>query len=109
MSVFSAYLRPRGWILLGWTLILGTTDSLEKLMADKEAQGPEYEFSERISREVLENYLARSATLASLLHFTSEDDFRMMMPAKEFRAFSCNGLVAERCSRSTAGRNPYGL
>ena len=38
-----------------------------------------------------------------------EDDFRMMMPTKEFRAFSCNGLVAERCSRSTAGRNPYGL
>ena len=78
MSVFSAFLRPRRWILLGWTLILSATDSLETSMADKAAQRPEYEFSGRISREVLENYLARSATLASLLHLTSEDDFRMI-------------------------------
>ena len=37
-----------------------------------------YFFKETISRAVLENYLARSATIASLLHFTLDDDLRMI-------------------------------
>jgi len=37
-----------------------------------------YFFKEAISRAVLENYLARSATIASLLHFTLDDDLRMI-------------------------------
>ena len=37
-----------------------------------------YLFKEKISRTVLENYLARSATVASLLHLTLDDDLRMM-------------------------------
>ena len=38
----------------------------------------DYRFDGRISRPVLENYMARSATVASLLHLTSDDDLRMM-------------------------------
>ena len=38
----------------------------------------DYRFDGRISRPVLENYLARSATVASLLHLASDDDLRMM-------------------------------
>ena len=38
----------------------------------------DYRFDGRISRPVLENYLTRSATVASLLHLTSDDDLRMM-------------------------------
>ena len=37
-----------------------------------------YFFKGKISRTVLENYLARSATFASLLHLTLDDDLRMM-------------------------------
>ena len=37
-----------------------------------------YLFKEKISRTILENYLARSATVASLLHLTLDDDLRMM-------------------------------
>ena len=37
-----------------------------------------YFFKGKISRTVLENYLARSATVASLLHVTLDDDLRMM-------------------------------
>jgi len=39
---------------------------------------PNYLFKEKISRTILENYLARSATVASLLHLTLDDDLRMM-------------------------------
>ena len=38
----------------------------------------DYRFDGHISRLVLENYLARSATVASLLHLASDDDLRMM-------------------------------
>jgi hypothetical protein len=38
----------------------------------------DYRFDGTISRPVLENYLARSATVASLLHLCSDDDLRMM-------------------------------
>ncbi len=44
-----------------------------------EATGePDYHFDGAISRKVLENYLARSATVASLLHLALDDDLRMM-------------------------------
>ena len=39
---------------------------------------PDYHFDGEISRAVLENYLARSATVASLLHLASDDDLRMI-------------------------------
>ena len=38
----------------------------------------DYHFNGTITRPVLENYLARSATVASLLHLASDDDLRMM-------------------------------
>ncbi|MED5585722.1 MAG: hypothetical protein VYB61_05150 [Verrucomicrobiota bacterium] len=39
---------------------------------------PDYHFKGSISRSVLENYLARSATFGSLLHLTQGDDLRMI-------------------------------
>jgi hypothetical protein len=39
---------------------------------------PDYYFAGTISRPVLENYLARSATFGSLLHLALEDDLRMI-------------------------------
>ena len=42
------------------------------------ADRPDYHFEKTISRSVLENYLARSATFGSLLHLTLEDDLRMI-------------------------------
>jgi hypothetical protein len=41
-------------------------------------ESPDYTFDGTISRQVLENYLARSATVASLLHLTLDDDLRMV-------------------------------
>ena len=38
----------------------------------------DYHFDGQISRSVLENYLARSATVASLLHLAADDDLRML-------------------------------
>ena len=43
-----------------------------------ESAKEDYQFDGKISRPVLENYLARSATVASLLHIASDDDLRMM-------------------------------
>ena len=52
------------------------------LFAFGEIQGsekkPNYLFKENISRSVLENYLARSAKVASLLRITMDDDLRMI-------------------------------
>lgn len=42
------------------------------------AEKPDYKFDGTISRPVLENYLARSATMGSLLHMTLDDDLRMI-------------------------------
>ena len=39
---------------------------------------PDYRFDGKISRQVLENYLARSSTFGSLLHLTLDDDLRMI-------------------------------
>jgi len=39
---------------------------------------PDYRFDGKISRPVLENYLARSSTFGSLLHLTLDDDLRMI-------------------------------
>ena len=44
----------------------------------QKAGGADYHFDGSISRPVLENYLARSATFASLLHLGLEDDLRMI-------------------------------
>ena len=38
----------------------------------------DYHFEGKISRPVLENYLARSSTFGSLLHLTLDDDLRMI-------------------------------
>ena len=43
-----------------------------------ESAKEDYQFDGKISRPVLESYLARSATVASLLHMPSDDDLRMM-------------------------------
>ncbi|MEJ6724589.1 MAG: hypothetical protein QNK80_07690, partial [Akkermansiaceae bacterium] len=48
------------------------------MTAFAETKEPDYRFDGKISRPVLENYLARSATVASLLHLASDDDLRMM-------------------------------
>lgn len=53
--------------------------SLKFLGADpKRADKPDYHFDGIISRNVLQNYLARSATVASLIHLTLDDDLRMI-------------------------------
>ena len=44
----------------------------------RNADRHDYHFEKTISRSVLENYLARSATFGSLLHLTLEDDLRMI-------------------------------
>ena len=44
----------------------------------KSVENKDYQFDGTISREVLENYLARSSTFGSLLHLTLEDDLRMI-------------------------------
>ena len=44
----------------------------------KSKENKDYYFDGKISRNVLENYLARSSTFGSLLHLTLEDDLRMI-------------------------------
>ena len=44
----------------------------------KSVENKDYQFDGIISREVLENYLARSSTFGSLIHLTLEDDLRMI-------------------------------
>ena len=44
----------------------------------KSVENKDYQFDGIISREVLENYLARSSTFGSLLQLTLEDDLRMI-------------------------------
>ncbi|NRB45517.1 MAG: hypothetical protein HRU47_11945, partial [Verrucomicrobiales bacterium] len=49
------------------------------LSADAESDSKiDYHFNGNISRQVLENYLARSSTFGSLLHLTLDDDLRMI-------------------------------
>ena len=49
------------------------------LSADAEPDSKiDYHFNGNISRQVLENYLARSSTFGSLLHLTLDDDLRMI-------------------------------
>jgi len=45
---------------------------------EKNKKKTNFHFKGNISRRVLENYLARSATVASLLHLTLDDDLRMI-------------------------------
>lgn len=52
--------------------------SAETVAAPQATKKLNYRFDGDISRSVLENYLARSATVASLLHYTLDDDLRMM-------------------------------
>ena len=78
MIVFPALSGTNLLRSLGLILTLIVANALDKAMAAKEVRGTDYEFNGRISREVLENYLARSATVASLLHLVSDDDLRMM-------------------------------
>ncbi len=55
-----------------------TSRAAETVAEPQRAKNLDYRFDRKISRPVLENYLARSATVASLLHLTSHDDLRMM-------------------------------
>ncbi len=57
------------------TVPLSSNETVASLQTTKNL---DYCFDGEISRSVLENYLARSATVASLLHFTLDDDLRMM-------------------------------
>ena len=63
-------------IHLGLLLCLLSTGG--KGLGSENKKKPNYFFKGKISRTVLENYLARSATVASLLHLTLDDDLRMM-------------------------------
>ena len=67
MIVFATLFGTNLLRSLGLILTLIVANALDKAMATKEVRGTDYEFNGRISREVLENYLARSATVASLL------------------------------------------
>jgi hypothetical protein len=59
-------------------LACGCSPSSRAAMPSKERLSHGYAFDGTISRPVLENYLARSATVASLLHMALDDDLRMM-------------------------------
>jgi hypothetical protein len=69
----------RPWQIFRLTAILFGISALSLLPAEEKITGKiDYHFDGKISRPVLENYLARSATVASLLHLASDDDLRMM-------------------------------
>lgn len=69
----------RPWQIFRLTAILFGISALSSLPAEEKLTGKiDYHFDRKISRPVLENYLARSATVASLLHLASNDDLRMM-------------------------------
>ncbi len=69
----------RLWRILCLPAILLIVSAFAPLQAGEKITGKvDYHFDRKISRPVLENYLARSATVASLLHLASEDDLRMM-------------------------------
>lgn len=67
------------WQIFRLTAIFFGISALSSLPAEENLTGKiDYHFDRKISRPVLENYLARSATVASLLHLASNDDLRMM-------------------------------
>lgn len=68
--------RISGMRLLAAVLILFAPPADAQEAASTETI--DYRFDRTISRPVLENYLARSATVASLLHLCLDDDLRMM-------------------------------
>ena len=68
--------RIKKTILCG--LLLCLIGAGGKGLGSENKKKPNYFFKGIISRTVLENYLARSATVASLLHLTLDDDLRMM-------------------------------
>ena len=68
--------RIKKTILCG--LLLCLIGAGGKGLGSENKKKPNYLFKGKISRTVLENYLARSATVASLLHLTLDDDLRMM-------------------------------
>ena len=78
MMLFAPRFRLEILWSAGWALILFTVVVAQEVEAEKRATDTDYYFNGQISREVLENYLSRSATVASLLHLTSADDLRMM-------------------------------
>ena len=78
MTDLYSVFRTHAMRSLCWALLLYGAAGVARAEAEEEAESADYRFSGRISRMVLENYLARSATVASLLHLTSEDDLRMM-------------------------------
>ncbi|HIA17732.1 MAG TPA: hypothetical protein EYN72_13270 [Dehalococcoidia bacterium] len=59
-------------------LCLGLIIPINGVGQESNEKKTNYHFKGRISRSVLESYLARSATVASLLHLTLDDDLRMM-------------------------------
>jgi len=66
-------LRSTRWIVSAIVCCVTTL-----ALAGQAREKPDFHFDGSISRPVLENYLARSATLGSLLHLTLDDDLRMM-------------------------------
>jgi hypothetical protein len=68
-------IRCAVWALL---CIAPLTSRATEAVAKPNRTKLDYRFDGQISRPVLENYLARSATVASLLHLTADDDLRMM-------------------------------
>ena len=65
-------------ILCCSALLLALSDLSCLPAREKDTSRPNYQFDGKMTRPVLENYLARSATVASLLHLSSDDDLRMM-------------------------------
>ncbi len=66
-------LRSAGWFVCAFACYVVTF-----ALVGRAREKPDYRFDGSISRSVLENYLARSATIGSLLHLTLDDDLRMM-------------------------------
>ena len=59
-------------------LLLCLFGAAGKGLGSENKKKPNYLFKGKISRTVLENYLARSATVASLLHLTLDSDSLIM-------------------------------
>ncbi len=71
--------RRLGPVLLWGGFVCLFVSMLQVIASGAEpAKQRDYHFKGSISRPVLENYLARSATFGSLLHLTLEDDLRMI-------------------------------
>ena len=74
-------------------LLLCLLGAAGKGLGSENKKKPNYLFKGKISRTVLENYLARSATVASLLHLTLDSDSLIMKNINFLVAIAFNEVI----------------